>query len=572
MFQNIIHQYDRSPAGRSFLSWCPRGDAWVIAREIFRCGTLLATSDQEILMMTFDQLALNIARFMIPVALCGSIASFSSASSNGDELESIASEISVLKERNQRLLGRLDDRSDDAWLSDARKAEINTLVQDVLADSGTRQSLLGPSLDVGYSDADGFHITTADDTFSLNIRGMLQTRWVFNHSQSGQGYTNLNAIADNSTGSNTRIGSENGWGFQIQRAKVTFQGHVVDPSWRYKLETNFRRNGTAVFQDAYVIKQFEDGFSIRTGQFKEAWLREQLVSDRRQLAVERSVINGFFGQGRSLGIEGRYQNDTFNVTVGSTNGMRTTLQQGGLFTNFSDSPTDWSFFGRLQYIIAGSWDDFRSLNASIDSKTSVMVGVAGMTQKYGENSNDRSFFGAPLGGVGGALPLKVNLDGSMVSGLTADISIKHRDLTFFAAFVWQTIAAEGTGLIFNPTPASYSVPRINPWGFVVQGGFAATEEIELFARYSYLDADMDSLVIQSQPISLPYSYGSSVSSVITLGVNWFLSDKVKVTVDTGLNTESAFAGITTGRLSGGGWVPTSTSDQWNIRAQLQLLF
>ena len=110
------------------------------------------------------------------------------------------------------------------------------------------------------------------------------------------------------------------------------------------------------------------------------------------------------------------------------------------------------------------------------------------------------------------------------------------------------------------------------WGFVVQGGFAATEEIELFARYSYLDADMDSLVIQSQPISLPYSYGSSVSSVITLGVNWFLSDKVKVTVDTGLNTESAFAGMTTDRLSGGGWVPTSTSDQWNIRAQLQLLF
>ena len=108
------------------------------------------------------------------------------------------------------------------------------------------------------------------------------------------------------------------------------------------------------------------------------------------------------------------------------------------------------------------------------------------------------------------------------------------------------------------------------WGFVVQGGWAATEEIELFARYSYLDSDMDSLEAPGLP--LPLAYGSSVSSVITLGVNWFLSDNVKLTVDTGLNTDSAFAGISAGRLQGGGWVPTSTSDQWNLRAQLQLLF
>ena len=543
----------------------------VLTPELFPSVTLAATSVTEISTMPHERIVSNTTRFMSLMSLFGLLASHANASQDHGELESIAAEISVLKERSTRLQSRLDERPGDGWLSNDRKAEIKTLVQDVLADSGKRQSLRGPSLNAGYSDADGFHITTANDAFSLRIYGMVQTRWIFNHSRSGQNYTNNDAVSDQLVGF-TPEGPQDGSGFQIRRAKVTFRGHVVDPSWQYKLETNFRRNGSAVFQDAYVIKEFEDGFSIRVGQYKEAWLREQLVSDRRQLAVERSVINGFFGQGRSLGIEGRYQTDRFNVTVGSTNGMRTTLDSGSMFTNFTDSSTDWSFYGRFQYILAGSWEDFRNLNASIDSKTSVMFGVAGMSQKYGENSTANALFGLePNRLFPGVIDL-TSLDGSTVSGVTADVSVKHRDLTFFAAFVWQQISteAQASGPIFAGGTASLSVPRFNPWGFVVQGGWAVTEEIELFARYSYLDADMDSL--EAPGVPLPLAYGSSVSSVITLGVNWFLSDKVKLTVDTGLNTDSAFAGISTGRLQGAGWVPTSTSDQWNLRAQLQLEF
>ena len=543
----------------------------VLTPEILRSVTLATTSVTEISTMPHERIVSNTTRFMFFMSLFGLFASHANAFQDHVELESIAAEISVLKERNTRLQSRLDDRSGDGWLSNDRKVEIKALVQDVLADSGKRQNLRGPSLNAGYSDADGFHITTANGAFSLRIYGMVQTRWIFNHSRSGQNYTNNDAVSDQLVGF-TPEGPQDGSGFQIRRAKVTFRGHVVDSSWRYKLETNFRRDGSAVFQDAYIIKQFEDGFSIRVGQYKEAWLREQIVSDRRQLAVERSVINGFFGQGRSLGIEGRYQTDTFNVTVGSTNGMRTVLESRSMFTNFSDSSTDWSFYGRAQYILAGSWEDFRNLNASIDSRTSVMFGIAGMSQKYGENSRANALFGFdPNTIVPGVIEL-TTLDGSTVSGLTADVSVKHRDLTFFAAFAWQQVSTEGqaSGPIFPGGTAPLSVPRFNPWGFVVQGGWAATKEIELFARYSYLDADMDSL--EAPGIPLPLAYGSSVSSVVTLGVNWFLSDKVKVTVDTGLNLGSSFAGISGGRLQGGGWVPTSTSDQWNLRAQLQLLF
>merc|ERR1711965_29180 len=114
--------------------------------------------------------------------------------------------------------------------------------------------------------------------------------------------------------------------------------------------------------------------------------------------------------------------------------MRTTLDSGSMFTNFTDSSTDWSFYGRFQYILAGSWEDFRNLNASIDSKTSVMFGVAGMSQKYGENSTADALFGLEPDRLFGPPPLVANLtslDGSMVSGLTADVSVKHRDLTFF---------------------------------------------------------------------------------------------------------------------------------------------
>ena len=521
--------------------------------------------------MTSKRIVMNTLCIVLLVSLFGPAPSSSIASSGPSELEDIASEIASLKERNDRLNARLDDRSDRRWLADDRKDEIRTVVHDVLADTDRRINRLGAPLVAGYSDAHGFHLRTADDTFALHIQGMVQTRWIFNRSTSGQQYTNTQAVVDNFTGSDSPLGPENGWGFQIRRAKVTFRGHVVDPSWRFKLQTNFRSNGSAVFQDAYIIKELQDGFSIRVGQFKEAWLREEMISDRRQLAVERSVINGFFGQGRSVGLEGRYRTDTFDVTLGATNGMRTTLESAPTVTSFSDAPTDWSLFGRLQCIIAGTWNDFRTLNASIESITSVMIGIAGMSQTYGENSNTETLYGYDPNLIFLGTSLRT-LDGSMVSGLTADVSVKHRDLTFFAALAWQQISTktQGSGpFVVGRVP--FEVPRFNPWGFVVQAGWAATKEVELFARYSYLDADMDDLAAPPA-LALPLAYGSSVSSVLTVGVNWFLSDKVKVTVDTGLNLESSFAGISESRLRGAGWVPTSSSDQWNLRAQLQLQF
>jgi phosphate-selective porin len=385
----------------------------------------------------------------------------------------------------------------------------------------------------GYKAGKGFYLSNQDGSFSLMMSGQLQTRWVMNHN-SGRTGDDANA-------------SENEWGFQVRRAKVKFQGNVIDPSWTYAVNGSFEgpdnalngnasNGGTFEFQEAFIAKELENGLTMTFGQFKTPWMREELVDSSQQLAVERSTINEFYNQDRAVGLMVDYATDSWNFAVSYNNGQRTALRSNTRYTNFTNNPTDWAVSGRFEYKFSGDWSDFSSFTSSPGDEEAIMIGVAGMGQKYGEGSV---------------------FDGTKVYGFTADISAKFSGFSVFAAYVWQSYDTEA----FNANTDDY-----DPWGMVVQAGYSLNAEWELFARYEEGNANGANNNILGIPLA-----ESGNPSILTFGANYFINDNVKFTVDWGINFADNMT-IFADNSSDTGWTSSNESDQWVLRAQLQLLF
>ena len=472
--------------------------------------------------------------------------SIAGAADSTTSIDSLRAELNELRSQNDALAARVDAQ-DSEWLNEERAGEVRSLVQDVLADSQSRTSLQDSGMMAGYKAGKGFYLSNQDGSFSLMMSGQLQTRWVMNNNS---GRVDTDFLPES--------GSETQWGFQVRRAKVKFQGNVIDPSWTYAINGSFEgpqagvagvglvganatNGGEFQFQEAFIAKELENGLTLTFGQFKTPWMREELVDSSMQLAVERSTINEFYNQDRAVGIMASYATDSWNFAGSYNNGQRTALDVPTRYTNFTDNPTDWAFSARFEYKFSGDWSDFDSFTSSPGDEEAIMVGVAAMGQKYGEESG--------LLGV-------ASLDGTKVWGLTADVSAKFGGFSLFGAYVWQSYEF---GDDFGLNNDDY-----DPWGFVVQAGYSLNDEWELFARYEEGNANGGNAI--AGPV---VDWGNP--SIITLGANYFINDNVKFTVDWGLNfadNMSVFAGSS----SDTGWTSSDESDQWVLRAQLQLLF
>ena len=495
-------------------------------------------------------------------------------------IDALRAELNELRAQNNSLVARVDAQ-DAEWLNEERASEIRGIVQDVLADSQSRTSLQDSGMSAGYKAGEGFFLSSADGNFRLNVNGQLQTRWVLNNNPG-----NIDPRGN---------GEETSWGFQVRRAKVRFQGNVIDPTWTYQINGAFEgpdaqntvntaggtlnwgpgvptNGGTFQFQEAFIAKSLDNGITLTFGQFKTPWMREELVDSSQQLAVERSVINEFFNQDRAVGIMASIQEDDWNLALSYNNGQATAVNQSARYTNFSNNPTDWAFSGRFEWKLSGDWSDFDSFNADNNTEEALMLGVAFMGQKYNQNA------GALSGNFPGPVQFAVNLDGTTVWGITADVSAKFNGFSIFASGVWQNYDPDYAGTLNNnPLPAGFAGDSYDPWGIVVQAGYALTSdnngnaEWELFARYEEGNASFDSFFT-----GIPGGFSASFTdggkpSILTIGANYFINENVKFTVDWGINFADQMD-LFSQEPSNTGWESSDDSDQWVLRAQLQLLF
>lgn len=384
---------------------------------------------------------------------------------------------------------------DAGWMTEQRADEIRSLVRDVIADADTRASLLNAS---GLSYNDGFVFRSQDGDMEVAMSGQLQVRWVGN-------------VQDDSADDSTRYGVEN------RRTKINWSGNVYE--WGFEVTGAFDRSGGSFgLEDAIIEREVADGVTLAFGQYKPPFMREELVSSKRQLAVDRSLVNEAFNQDRSQGVM---------LSVDASDNVRFAASIDDGFGNDSTAAlaedTEFSISGRGEIMLDGGWRQFRDFTSAPGSDPGVMLGVAGHYQKdeYGTASGPEIEQFA----------------------FTADASIELDGANIFGAVVWQSLDDD-------------AAVDFDQWGFVIQGGLYVTDDTELFGRFEWGDDD----------------FSEDDLTVVTIGVNkYYHSHSVKLSGDVGYAFENVSSFWDS---SGVGWRedPADEDGQLVLRAQLQLLW
>ncbi len=434
------------------------------------------------------------AKWIVGTVLCG-MALPAMAQQN------VQSEVAELKAR----LAQLESQT---WLNERRAEEVKGLIREVLADADTRASLMQEGVMAGISDSGKIFLQSADGSFRTEISGQVQFRWIFN-------------IQDD----DSRATPADDAGFQMRRVKLAFDGHIADPKLTYSLViATDREDGDVFMEDAKIGYKFDNGLGVNFGKYKLPFLREELQSSKRTLAVERSSVNEFFTLNRGEQVELTYGTDMFRANVSLNDGSNTE------FSDIGADPVEIAVTARGEVKIAGDWKQFDDITSWPGEEMGLVVGAA--------------------------MHWQTGKDGLAVGD-------------YFAWTIDAQFETNGLGLMASLTGGhtdfdSSATDDRDMWGFVIQGGYHINKELEPFARYEWLDADD----------------GGDELSILTLGLNYYLkghnakwTNDVVLVLDGDNPTANPFGANEFS--SGLGFVGFSSADDdiyMMFRSQFQLLF
>lgn len=361
-------------------------------------------------------------------------------------------------------------------------------------------------------------LAQADSEIALG--GQIQFRYIWNFRDEAP-----NAVEDDpaTPGVDETVEDEDTTlGFQARRTKIWAKGNVAE-DWGFKIVGAFDRDGGDFeLEDAFINYDINDTTSVMFGQFKLPFLREELVSSAKQLAVDRSVTNETFNQDRSQGIMVTYTGDAFRFGGAFSDGLRTAN------TDFdSMAEADYAFTGRVEWKWAGDWEVFEDFTSWQGSDYAGMIGGALHWEDGGST-------GGPTAEV-------------ETFGLTVDASAEGNGWNAYGAFIWLDEDSA-----FGESTSNY--------GWLVQGGVFLAERWELFGRFDMTipDDDLD----------------ADEFSTITVGVNHYVipeSHAVKFTADVQYLIDELDKSIVSSS-TGVGILPDTGDGQWAIRLQMQLVF
>ena len=419
-------------------------------------------------------------------------------------------QVKVLQEMVQELrqeVSELKINKSESWINEQRADEIRLLVQDVLSDTDTRTSLQGSGAMAGYNG--GAFLASADGNWKLKINGQIQVRWLYNDAD----------------------GQSSQDGFEQRRTKVKFSGNVIDPSWKFKITSTWGRSGGSNTEDAYIQKMFDGGSWFKFGQFKQNFLRENIVSSSKQLTVERSMLNNAFTYGWSQGVEYGWKNEDMKFVAQYTDGPNQANSASlGASTNAYVLRTEFRFGD-------AGWKDFAYLTSNAGADNGLLIGVA-----YENYDTD-----------GGAFEYG-NANGTKSSGWTVDASWRGDGWNLFG-YIVDTTGKDNAGVTQDSS------------GWLVQGGFLVNDNVELFAQLQEGDVNGEAMDMDAFRVGFNYWPATGNNSVKwTTDVGW--ASKTL--------TNGAGGGISSADWvsSGNGWRADNANEdnQMLIRTQLQLLF
>lgn len=441
------------------------------------------------------------------------------------ELQALRAEVTELR----------DDHAGN-WLNERRAEEVKALIHEVLSDADTRASLLADGITAGH-DGGNFYLASADGGYLLKIGGQIQLRYI------------ANSRDDDAAGSVDDFES----GFQIRRVKLSFSGHIADPRLQYAVQLAANRDsGVVELEDAWIAYQATDAVRIWAGRFQDYFAREQMMSSRRQVAVDRTavanVVAGNDGYVEGAGVEWKAAPEYLKLAVTVNDGLNSGLPGGAGpgFLNrgndFHNDATDIAFTARADVKLAGDWAQAADASAWSDAPGPHVLLGAAMHYELGETGDSQA----------AAMTMQVGPYDSFVLW-TLDALVKcHGFAVMGAVYGWHFDAADG-----NP------FGNTDHYAATVQlAGMVVPDRLEPFIRYEWLGPD-DAL-------------STNDLHIIALGFNYyFKKHNAKVTVDLLWSIENINATSTLGNgLTGIGLLPDAPGEDNQVvgRVQFQLLF
>lgn len=305
-------------------------------------------------------------RFKPPVrlvvgALCmglsGVAMASDSSSSMAHDIAALRKEMSELRAANQNLrqeVGELRTAKGEDWLNERRAEEVKALVKEVLADADTRASLLEGGMTAGHNGK--FFLASEDGSFSLVLAGRIQVRYIAD-------FRNNSGSDDGETG------------FQIRRIKPSFSGHIGNPKLNYTIVLAADRDsGAFAAEEAKIGYKLTDGLVIEGGRFKAPFLREELTSSGRQLAVERTLVNELYTVGFVEGVQLTYTQDMFKIAFMIHDGQNS--GETGTAKDYHNDLTDIAMSGRLDIMLAGDWKQWADFTTWSKDEMAIFLGAA----------------------------------------------------------------------------------------------------------------------------------------------------------------------------------------------------
>jgi len=328
---------------------------------------------------------------------------------------------------------------------------------------------------------------------SLKLSAQIQTRYILN------ARTNVPAGTVSS-------------GFEARRTKLKASGRLDDPRIDYTLAMAFSRStGVMSTEDVYARFKIDDHWMLKVGKFRPSVLREELISSKYQLGVERSLLTPTFGQFYNQGIALMYRSDK----------LRATLSAMDVSPTFAGDNI-WEYILRAELMLSGKRSAVSDFTSFRDDEPATMIGAA----------------------IG-------YLEADLFNPVTPDSSTLNWSLDLTAEFGGANLFFSVVGAQID-TAGTHGVSR---FGSLVQGGFFVTDQAELFARFTHGDDQT----------------GKSLN-LIEAGLNYYIhGHNAKFTIDAGYALDEV---TSTFRSAGAGWRPDTVGQdgQFVLRAQMQLLF
>ena len=540
-------------------------------------------------------------------ALCGQSAWAAGAaapadSGTGATLEDLLQRIDSLERRNKALEGQVTELKaleGEKWLSQERADQIRSIVADVIADSEERASLRQDSMTAGWND--GFFLASPDGRFKLQVSGLIQPRFMWSHIRDNyfQGYNSQNkplystpyVIPDTIT---------DRYGFDSNYNELCFKGHIFSPAVEFMVRTNValdeayqigkpsdnpqsitlgQSSGQLYLMDAWSRITFSDNWSLRFGQYRSPYAREQLITEANQMAASRSTIVRNYGLWYTQGIEFQYQGDDFrwNLSVddgGSSYVAGTQLILVGddaMNSPWYSQASAWSVTTRLEWKPYGAWQDFNSMTSAPGEQQGMLLGFA----YHGQAARPYTATTIP---TPPSAPVTVQSPENYWDAFTVDAQWNFGGASLFMAGFWNYINSQftsqpnfqGAQQVTNAAPNPINAGYVNAYGVVLQPAIYFLPKWEWYTRYEYGYIDMsNSGGITSANSSISEVGYQRPYSVVTTGVNWYIDGQdVKWTWDIGFATGDvsySWQNLQAGwRISG--------TDQFVMRTQLQLQF